>query len=159
MRRYQDSKDRGATSNLKSHAIKCFGKDVVAAAFNDAPTGKQDGSIFAEFTRQGQAPVKVTHQAHTTEETRRVASLSSGFFLTSNDHRAHIVRWCTESNRPLNIVKDREFEVLMKAGRPGTMLPSASTVTRDVKAAFERCREHIDSLLKVSAKCRVHICY
>ena len=61
------------------------------------------------------------------------------------------MRWCTESNRPLNIVNDHEFEVLMKAGRPGTTLPSVSTAGRDVKAVFERCRERIDNLLKVSA--------
>ena len=29
VRRYQDSQDRAATSNLKSHAIKCFGADAV----------------------------------------------------------------------------------------------------------------------------------
>ena len=75
VRRYQDSKDCGATSNLKSHAIRCFGKDVVAAAFGEGQTGKQDGSIFVAFARQGQAPVKVTHRAHTTEETRYVRSL------------------------------------------------------------------------------------
>jgi hypothetical protein len=76
VRRYQDSKDRGATSNLKTHAIKCFGKDAVVAAFVDNLTGRQDGSIFAAFARQGQAPVKVTHQAHTTDETRQVVMYS-----------------------------------------------------------------------------------
>jgi hypothetical protein len=34
VRRFQDLKDRVATSNLKSHAIKCFGQDAVDAAFN-----------------------------------------------------------------------------------------------------------------------------
>jgi hypothetical protein len=68
-------------------------------------------------------------------------------------HRAHIVRWVTESNRPRHIVNDREFEVLMKAGRPGTTLPSVLTVGRDVNAAFERCRDRIDKLLKVSTQC------
>ncbi|KAG6808223.1 hypothetical protein H0H92_004976 [Tricholoma furcatifolium] len=31
---YQDSKDRSATLNLKTHAMKCFGDDVVNTAFN-----------------------------------------------------------------------------------------------------------------------------
>ena len=38
----------------------------------------------------------------------------------------------------------------MKAGRPGTSLPSPMTVSRDIKAAFERCQECIDTILKVS---------
>ena len=79
-------------------------------------------------------------------------------FSSNHDfYSAHIVRWVTESNRPRNIVNDREFEVLMKAGRPGTTLPSVSTVGRDINAAFERCRERIDKLLKVSSECRYHI--
>jgi hypothetical protein len=63
------------------------------------------------------------------------------------------VCWCTESNHPLNIVNDREFRVLMKAGRPGTTLPSVSTAGCDVKATFKQCHERIDNLLKVSVKC------
>jgi hypothetical protein len=72
VRRYQDSKDRAATSNLKSHAIKCFGQDAVDAGFETTGAGQRDGSIFVAFARQGQNPVKVSHRAHTTEETRQV---------------------------------------------------------------------------------------
>jgi hypothetical protein len=50
----------------------------------------------------------------------------------------------------MNIVKDREFLHLMKAGRPGTSLPTPATATRDVKISFEKCRERIDTILKVS---------
>jgi hypothetical protein len=70
VRRYQDSQDRGATSNLKTHASKCFGDDVVDTAFGLKTSGKGDSSIFAAFTRQGQQPVKVTHRARDMEETR-----------------------------------------------------------------------------------------
>jgi hypothetical protein len=72
-------------------------------------------------------------------------------FLTPppSESRAHIARWCAESNRPMNVVKDRQFLHLMKAGRPGTSLPTPSTVARDVKASFEKCRERIDKILKV----------
>ena len=38
----------------------------------------------------------------------------------------------------------------MKAGRPGTSIPTPVTVARDVKLSFEQCREHIDKILKVS---------
>lgn len=72
VRRYQDSKDRAATSNLKAHAVKCFGKDVVDAAFSKTSEGGRDGTIFTMFARHGQQPVKVSHRAHTTDETRYV---------------------------------------------------------------------------------------
>ena len=70
VRRYLDSKDRAATSNLKSHAVKCFGQDAVEAAFEKTQSGGRDGSIFAAFARQGQQPVKISHRAHTAEESR-----------------------------------------------------------------------------------------
>ena len=73
VRRYQDSKDRAATSNLKTHAIRCFGEDVVQAAFGAKESKNPDGSIFASFARQGQHPVKVSHRAHTSDETRLVS--------------------------------------------------------------------------------------
>ena len=41
------------------------------------------------------------------------------FFMTLTGHdfeSAQIARWCAESNRPLKIVTDRAFAVLMKAG-------------------------------------------
>ncbi|KIL63556.1 hypothetical protein M378DRAFT_79508, partial [Amanita muscaria Koide BX008] len=121
VRHYQDSQDRAATSNLKAHAVKCFGADVVEAAFNKTSSGTQDGSIFASFARLGQGLVSISHRAHTTDET---------------------------SNRPMNIVKDRQFRHLMKAGRPGTSLPTPMTVARDVKLCFETCRVRIDKILK-----------
>jgi hypothetical protein len=74
VRRYQDSKDRAATSNLKSHATKCFGADAVDAAFKKTTSGPgaRDGSIFASFARLGQSSVTISHRAHTTDESRFV---------------------------------------------------------------------------------------
>jgi hypothetical protein len=66
-----------------------------------------------------------------------------------NFESAQIARWCAESNQPLKIVKDRAFAVLMKAGRPGTTIPSPMTVSQDIDTAFERCCECIDQILKV----------
>jgi hypothetical protein len=70
VQRFQDSKDRAATSNLKTHAVKCFGQEAVDAAFNQTQPKGRDGSIFATFARQGQHPVKVSHRAHTKAESR-----------------------------------------------------------------------------------------
>ena len=70
VRQYQDTKDHSATSNLWSHAIKCFGKDAVDVAFNKPQPKDQDTSIFAAFAQQGQRPAKVSHCTHTKAETQ-----------------------------------------------------------------------------------------
>ncbi|KAG6804859.1 hypothetical protein H0H92_001986, partial [Tricholoma furcatifolium] len=36
----------------------------------------------------------------------------------------------------------------MQAGRPSTFIPSPSTVSRDIRAAYEACRARIDQLLQ-----------
>ncbi|KAF8873433.1 hypothetical protein BD779DRAFT_1451904 [Infundibulicybe gibba] len=64
VRRYQDSKDRAATSNLKTHALKCFGAAAIDAAFKKTKSSTQNGSVFAAFARQGERPVTVTYRAH-----------------------------------------------------------------------------------------------
>jgi len=72
IRCYQDSKDRGGTSNLKTHAIKCFGAHAVEAAFKKTSSDTRDGSIFASFARLGQGAVTVSHRAHSIDETRHI---------------------------------------------------------------------------------------
>jgi hypothetical protein len=63
---------------------------------------------------------------------------------------AEFVRWVAESNRPFQIVNDRGFRSLMKTGRPEYHIPSAETLSRDVKNVFVRVRERISKMLKVS---------
>lgn len=50
----------------------------------------------------------------------------------------------------LSFVGDRGFLSLMKTGRPGYYVPSASTVARDVKTVFARSRTRIAKMLQVS---------
>ena len=54
-----------------------------------------------------------------------------------------------ESVRPFSIVEDRGFKSLMKTGRPEYYIPSASTVSRDVRLVFARTRERISKMLQV----------
>jgi hypothetical protein len=49
----------------------------------------------------------------------------------------------------MNIVKDRQFKWLMKAGCPGTSLPSPMTVAHDVKILFDKSHSRIHKILKV----------
>jgi hypothetical protein len=59
---------------------------------------------------------------------------------------AQIAHWCAESNCPHHIVKDCQFEILMKAGWPSTYIPSPSTVYCDIKALFEASWQRIDKI-------------
>jgi hypothetical protein len=63
---------------------------------------------------------------------------------------AEIVRWVCELLRPFAIVGDRGFKRLMKTGRPHQYIPSASTVTRDVRRVFARVRQRVADELQVS---------
>ena len=65
---YQDTKDKSSTTNLKHHAIRCFGEDAVNHALRGMDTGFSSGSIFAVFSHQGQQPIHYTHKTHTTAE-------------------------------------------------------------------------------------------
>ncbi|KAJ7240423.1 hypothetical protein B0H12DRAFT_1204084 [Mycena haematopus] len=117
VRRYLDSKDRAATGNLITHAKTCRGDEAVNNCLKntgDKKKGARDGSIYAAFARLGDRVRSFSHRPHTSQETR-----------------ANIVRWITESNRPAKIVTDPGFECLMKTGRPSTSLPSPRQVSRD----------------------------
>ncbi|KAL6298788.1 hypothetical protein BKA93DRAFT_716007, partial [Sparassis latifolia] len=75
VRHYQDSKDKSSTSNLKTHATKCFGTAAVAAAIQGKSDTGKDGSIFAAFARRGQRPVTVSHRNHSNAEDREFVEL------------------------------------------------------------------------------------
>ena len=69
VRRYQDTKDKSSTTNLKNHAIGCFGEDAVAnTAVKGKDAGPNSGSIFAAFACQGQRSVHYSHKMHTNTE-------------------------------------------------------------------------------------------
>ena len=51
--------------------------------------------------------------------------------------------------RPFKIVDDRGFQCLMKTGQPDHYIPSAKTVSRDVKKVFTQCRQRIAKTLNV----------
>lgn len=72
VRRFQDSKDKASTANLKHHALRCFGEDAVNAAIAGKEGPSLSGSIFALFARKGKQLVKYSHRAHTNPEVRLV---------------------------------------------------------------------------------------
>ena len=68
VRRFQDSKDKSSTANLKYHALRCFGEDAVNDAIAGKQSTKRNGSIFAMFARKGKQFFNYSHRIHTNPE-------------------------------------------------------------------------------------------
>jgi hypothetical protein len=168
IRRFLDKGDAGSTSNLRKHAVSCWGEPSVKAVtdltnLKDARESvqgiKETGSITASFERKGKEAITYSHRQHTKTETKYVIAIvdpsESGDQISI---RAEIVRWVSESLRPFNIVKDRGFTTLMKTGRPEYYLPSPSTVSRDVRLVFANVRKRMAKMMQVrehrGAECR-----
>ncbi|KAF9037431.1 hypothetical protein BDP27DRAFT_1190478, partial [Rhodocollybia butyracea] len=65
-------------------------------------------------------------------------------------HRAVIVLKCASSFRPFNSVNDRWYKVEVEMLRPGTLLPSAATLSRDTKILYQNGAEQLQRYLLVS---------
>lgn len=151
VRRYQDSTDKSSTANLKHHALRCFGADAVNAAIAGKEHANRSSGIFKFFARKGKQPVKYSHRVHTNPEVRYVFL----YYILIHPCRpltincsAHLVKWLTENNRPINVINDRELRDLLTAGRPSVQLPTNCTISRDIQASFDKCRERIAKLLR-----------
>ena len=80
VRRYLDKKDFTSTSNLRKHAVSCWGEDAVKIAMSAKNADearekylkglKLNGTITAAFERQGKEKVTYSHTAHTPMQTR-----------------------------------------------------------------------------------------
>ena len=82
VRRFLDTGDAKSTGNLRKHAKRCWGDDVVATA--DKATNANDvrrttvkgaldpQSITAAFERKGKGKVTFSHRQHTKTEARYV---------------------------------------------------------------------------------------
>ncbi len=166
VRRYLDTSDRNSTGNLRKHARLCWGEQIVhdADACGDLDSTRegldkaeklQDGSITTAFERKGKGKVTFSHRQHTKTQTRFVMILQLSNICNVVWSRAEIVRWVSESHRPFSIVEDRGFRCLMKTGRPEYYLPSARTVSCDVKEVFKKARSRIAKVLQVRVQVRM----
>jgi hypothetical protein len=80
VRRFLDTGDARSTGNLRKHARKCWGEDVVTAADNarnaDEVRAKEieatlnHESITTAFERSGKGKVTYLHRQHTKTESR-----------------------------------------------------------------------------------------
>ncbi|KAI0665690.1 hypothetical protein C8Q78DRAFT_985953, partial [Trametes maxima] len=124
VRRYVDKKDC-STSNLRKHALACWGEEAVTRAMEASDNKEAHKSVVESILKTGRistyfarkkGAVSYSHIQHTREETR--------------------------------IVRDPGFITLMKMGRPGYYLPSPSTVSRDTKTLFASTRRRMARLLQ-----------
>lgn len=70
VKHYQDTTDSAATSTLRNHVEKCFGKKAVQDSYSGKVSDDKDDSIFRLFARQGQQPVTAAHRNYTGPESR-----------------------------------------------------------------------------------------
>ncbi|KAH6906660.1 hypothetical protein BKA70DRAFT_1224012 [Coprinopsis sp. MPI-PUGE-AT-0042] len=128
VRRYLDTKDASSTSNLRKHALKCWGEEAVTSACT--ATSAADVRIDMMFQRTGKGKVSYSHRQHTSVENKRKDCLLGFGECASHQHR-----------------EDEHFLSLMKTGRPEYKVPSPSTVSRDIKAVFAKARQRMAKLL------------
>ena len=131
VRRFQDSKDKASTANLKHHALRCFGEDAVNAAISGKKAPSLSGSILTLFACKGKQLVKYSHCAHTNPEVQLVCFNILFQFMYPHaycTYSVRLVKWVTENNHPVNIINDRELRNLLTAGRPSTHLPLDDTI-------------------------------
>lgn len=156
--RYLNTADMTSTSNLRWHAKICWGVETVTAASDTkdvhaaqavlAKSNLQDRLITATFQRVGKENVTYSHRQHSRTESQYM-SLQSQLPCLQCATSVEIVWWVFESMHPFKIVKDCQFQSLMKTGRPGYYIPSPQTVSHDVKQVFVRCWQRIAKMLQV----------
>jgi hypothetical protein len=56
-------------------------------------------------------------------------------------YSAHLIKWLTENNQPINIINDTELQNLLTAGHPSIQLPTNPTISHDIHVSFKRCQE------------------
>ncbi|KAK6977237.1 ribonuclease H-like domain-containing protein [Favolaschia claudopus] len=146
--RNQSTQDRNSTTNLRKHALKCWGEENVKAAAEVASL---------DHVRRLLKKNAGTKNQKLTDIFRQHAATGGESFLhvplEKHEVRAEHVRWVSESLRPFAIAKDRGYRQLMKSGRPLAFIPSPSTIARDVKRLFEKTRERIKRRFKKLAAC------
>lgn len=71
-----------------------------------------------------------------------------------NLDRVEIVKWVAKSMRPMSIVEDKGFKMLMKTSQPNYKLSKQMTVAYDVKHVFKKSKKRMKKLLQISVSVR-----
>ena len=72
-----------------------------------------------------------------------------GSTYTPHQLRMKLALWVARQHRPFAIVENEELVDIFKDLNSKVIVPSRSTVSRDVKEIFEICRKEVAAILKV----------
>ncbi|KAH9012945.1 hypothetical protein EDB83DRAFT_2233505 [Lactarius deliciosus] len=126
VRRYLDTSDAKSTGNLQKHAKGCWGVEVVAAA--NVTKNVQAARDALEKVKSVDGPITAAFQCITKDKITY-----SHRQLIAIEARAEFIHWVAESKRPFQIVNDEGFQKVMMSGRPTCYIPSAKTISQDMK--------------------------
>ncbi|PPQ84145.1 hypothetical protein CVT24_002213 [Panaeolus cyanescens] len=141
VRRYVDTANAKSTSNLKIHAVKCWGPDLVRRGL--AQESRQ-------AVKEGLANVKMKDGKLTAVFKRAPGAVVSYLLveLSYTETRVECVRWVSEHMRPFTIVEDAPFLKIVRSGRPKFRIPGRHTVARDTHAVFKVVKERLKRLFQ-----------
>lgn len=105
------------------------------------------------------ACLKATGQVHPSQATSLAATnsstLPSGPY-TYATHCALIALRCAKSFRPFNMVSDQDYLLEVLLLRPGTKVPSPSTVSCDIRHIYEQMAIHVRNYFSVCSIQNLH---
>ena len=108
-------------------------------------------SIMLKFKWTRTGKLTFSHRQHMKKQTQWAYPLLLWIKYSIWRCSAKIVRWVSKSMRPLSIVEDKGFHILMKTGRPEYYIPLPRTVAQDVKQVFKNMHHQISKILQVSS--------
>jgi hypothetical protein len=73
---------------------------------------------------------------------------------TAARHRRLIAMRCAHSSRPANQYRDRYYVEEVELLRPGTSIPDASTISRDINKLYQKGSIHVKEYFEVSFTAR-----
>ena len=136
----------GCWNGKVSRWYQRFGGCTCSLAEEKAAWWDNYGQVWMYWNRQGHL---FALSAYINRIQVRYTPLSPIFHLILYAHRAEIVRWVSENKQPFKIMTDHGFHSLMKTGQPEYHIPSAETISHDVRYAFVNVCKCIAKMLQV----------
>ena len=82
--------------------------------------------------------------------TGTAAVQSTGQPYSTAAHRTLIAMRCAKNHRPFNSVLDEDYQAEVEMLRPGTVLPSPQTVSRDIKSIYLEMSKNVRNYFMVT---------
>ena len=142
-------------SNLCSHAIRCWGDDVVKLAMG-VKSVHEAREILKDRGNLRNSSIRTAFQKAGKQDVTYPDRL-----LTNLEVQVNHVKWVCESSHLFAIAGDKGYHRNMKSG-PGqahTFIPKPATVSQDVRTVFLGACEKISWLLRVCLHLERKVCH